>query len=143
MRPADWIVLVLDAAGDDPLSPVQLQKTLFLIKENFPRATGSLFYQFTPYNYGPFSAGIYSDAEKLASAGLVEIDQPSRGSYSRYSITPTGRMRAEALKTNLPPNALGYIENVVQWAKSLTFTQLVRAIYDAFPEQRQNSVFQY
>jgi uncharacterized protein YwgA len=143
MKPADWILLVLDAAGDEPLSPVQLQKTLFLIKENFPRATGRLFYRFTPYNYGPFNAGIYSDAEKLANVGLVDIDQPSRGSYSRYSITPAGRTRAEALKADLKPNVPRYIDDVVRWAKSLTFTQLVKAIYDAFPEQRQNSVFRY
>lgn len=143
MQRQDWILLVLNAAEDDTLSPVQLQKTLFLIRKNFPRATGRRFYRFMPYNYGPFSASIYSDAEELAGAGLVEISYPKKGSYARYSITRAGTVEAENLKARLKVKPRKYVNDVVRWAESLSFTQLVRSIYDAYPEQRVNSVFRH
>ena len=63
MTPKDWTLLVLASAGG-PLSPVQLQKTLFLIDRNLSRAQRGVtrFYNFRAYDYGPFDSAIYTDA---------------------------------------------------------------------------------
>lgn len=42
----------------------------------------------------------------------------------------------------LPPKAQTYIERVSTFVRGLSFTQLVSAIYKAYPEMRANSVFQ-
>ena len=39
------------------------------------------------------------------------------------------------------PRAAAYLDQVVKWALSLSFTQLVRAIYEQYPEMREKSVF--
>ena len=48
------LIAIIAAAGEDGLDRVQLQKSAFLVGEEFE---GKLidFYQFRPYMYGPFS----------------------------------------------------------------------------------------
>jgi len=41
----------------------------------------------------------------------------------------------------VPDGAVAYLREVVPWAQSLSFNELVRAIYEAYPEPRANSVF--
>jgi hypothetical protein len=67
MERKHWTLLVLAAAGGDPLTPVQLQKTLFLLEKERPEVSGRNYYRFTPYAYGPFDSRVYADAEILAS----------------------------------------------------------------------------
>ena len=35
-----------------------------------------------------------------------------------------------------------YIQVVVEWAQSLSFSRLVKSIYGEYPQYRKNSVFQ-
>lgn len=46
-------------------TPVQVQKTMFLMRQEAPALVGSGFYEFEAYNYGPFNAQIYNDLESL------------------------------------------------------------------------------
>jgi hypothetical protein len=39
--------------------------------------------------------------------------------------------------------AIAYIRQASEFVRSLSFTQLVSAIYKAYPEMRENSVFQH
>ena len=140
MNRHDWNLLVINAAGDSQLSPVQLQKSLFLIRENLPEAVGDDFYEFVPYSYGPFCAEVYQDAERLqVRNGFVHIEQ---GQYKQYSVTPAGRNRSTEIESHLAPETVDYVHRVVAWAKSLSFNELVQAIYQKYPEYRVNSVFQ-
>lgn len=106
-----------------------------------PSAVGSKFYDFVPYNYGPFDKAIYSDAEALEAEGLVFIDRESM-STPRYVITGEGAKRARELSRNAEKKATKYLEEIVDWCRSRSFPELVRAIYKAFPEYKRNSVFQ-
>jgi len=142
MNRKDWTLLAISFARGEPLSPVQLQKTLFLLGETLASAVGPDFHHFEPYNYGPFSRTVYDDVTQLASDGLVRMDcQPGR-SWVEYAATPEGLEQAAELKKAASGTALAYLEAVVGWARSLSFQQLVRAIYKLYPEQRANSVFQ-
>jgi uncharacterized protein len=138
MTRKDWTLLVIAAAGGHSLSPVQLQKALFLLGENLQLGAG--FFHFTPYDYGPFDSAVYSEAEGLEREGLVRIETPPY-SYREYRATDEGRARAEALRPQLAEGVAGYVDQVVTWVRSRSFNDLVRAIYQAYPKMKANSVF--
>ena len=140
----DWALLVLGAAEGHPLQPVQFQKTLFLVGENVKpveRGISSSFYGFEPYDYGPFDRDVYIDAEQLEREGLAIITTRPGRSYSEYAATAAGVDRARALGASIPPQVAEYINRVVAWARTRTFSEIVRAIYQKYPEQRARSVF--
>lgn len=138
----DWALLAIAAAAGEPVSPVQLQKSLFLLGKNFAADLGVGFYRFDPYDYGPFASEVYRDAESLGGEGFIAIDtaEPSR-SWKMYAATPAGLERATQLEMVAPDGTAAYVKAVVAWARSLSFRQLVSAIYAQYPEQRANSVF--
>jgi hypothetical protein len=144
MTPKDWTLLVIAAAADTPLQPVHLQKCLFLLGQRLSTAQLRVheFYTFEPYDYGPFCSAVYSDAEQLREEGLVHIDQPPALSYRLYSSTETGKLNATALIVKLDTDVASYLSRLVAWTTSLSFKQLVAAIYRDFPGMKVNSVFQ-
>jgi len=143
MIPKDWTLLVIAAGMGRPLQPVHLQKALFLLDRNLSQAQLQVnaFYDFEPYDYGPFCSNIYSDAEELCHEGLVHIDQPLRLSYRQYLATNPGQARAEELREMLTRDVTTYLDTVVRWVTSLSFRQLIAAIYKAYPDMEVNSVF--
>lgn len=140
MTRRDWVLLALCFGGTKGLSPVQLQKSLFLLGMEVPEV-GQDFYEFYPHNYGPFCKAIYADAEAMAEIGEVAIER--QGSYSTYMITPAGQARIEAIRAEFPPRAFAYLKEAVVWTQQQSFSGLVRAIYEKYPAFRVNSVFQY
>ena len=133
MTPKDWTLLVLASAGG-PLSPVQLQKTLFLIDRNLSRAQRGVtrFYNFRAYDY--------TDAVILQTEGRAMISD-SAGPHRQYAVTPAGMADAAQLRRALEPNVLEYVDRAARWVRSMPFRELVRAIYAQYPEMRANSVF--
>jgi hypothetical protein len=144
LTPRDWTLLVINAAKQGSLEPVQLQKALFLVSRNVnpSQLLAERFYDFSAYDYGPFCGEIYTDAEALERDGLVLIQRPPITRYKLFSITEAGQRRAEELRAKIPERTLDYVERVVAWTRGLTFNQLVSAIYKAYPEMKENSVFQ-
>lgn len=141
MNRKDWLLLVIAAAKGERLSPVQLQKTVFLLGKEQPEAVGQDFYDFVPYAYGPFCVDVYRDAKELSQEGFVAIKPGQYGHWREYRITPAGMKHAEELShTNL--KVVGYLEKKVRWAKSQNFRSLVKKTYDDYPEYKVNSVFQ-
>lgn len=143
MKPSDWTLLVI-AAGRAPLQPVQLQKALFLLGRNLPLKVlrTDTFYDFYAYDYGPFSTAVYSDAEWLATEGLVAISQPPEARFKRFQATEKGTARADELRREIGESTRSYLDRVVAWVQSISFNDLVSAIYAKYPDMRANSVFQ-
>jgi hypothetical protein len=138
---SDWNLLVLAAAEGEPLSPAQYQKSLFLLGRAYPtEIAGGSYYDFEPYNYGPFDAAVYSDADELERRGLVQISR-SQGGWKEYAATSAGLARASELERGVPPKVADYIRRVVTWARGLSFADLVRAVYNSYPEMKANSIF--
>ena len=135
----DVALSVLALADGAKLSPTQLQKALYLIVRNAPSvfAEGQA-YHFVPYNYGPFDSTVYADIDRLKLSGKAEI---ARGRWNEYSATPIGIEEGKHTLSTLPVPQQEYMKRVVDWVKSLSFQQLVKAIYDAYPEMRVNSIF--
>lgn len=143
MRPADLVLLAIDAA-EHPLQPVQLQKALFLLEERTPKELldVGLRYKFKAYDYGPFSADIYFDAEILEREGLISIRRPPASRYKEYSITEQGRSVAAGIRGQLNSSVGGYLAELVAFTQKLSFNQLVNSIYQLYPAMKANSVFQ-
>lgn len=141
MNRQDWTLLTIAAAKDKGLSPVQLQKSLFLLQQKFRKQVGPHFYNFVPYNYGPFDQSIYSDAERLAEAGLITIERRAGRSWPEYRISSAGSLEAQQLTIDGPAEPTSYLHKLVAWVHSLSFQQLVGTIYRLYPKYKQNSVF--
>jgi hypothetical protein len=50
----DWLLLALALRGGLPVTPVQIQKAMFLMSAEAKQYLGRGFYAFIPHNYGPF-----------------------------------------------------------------------------------------
>ena len=142
MNRRDWVLLALQCAGGHGLSPVQLQKSLFLLGAEMRGQLPGEFYDFIPHNYGPFAKQIYQDAEILAGEGLVAIERKEQ-SFPTYTITAAGDERAREVRREAPAPVLQYLAEAIAWTQRQSFQGLIRAIYDKYPQYRVNSVFQY
>ena len=142
MNRQDWVLLALFAADGYRLTPVRLQKSLFLLRERGIKESSSLdgFYEFEPYAYGPFSRQIYDDALSLADEAKVTIFPSSRASSRQYALTVSGVQAANQIASK-QPRGFPYLGRAVKWTQTLSFAQLVTAIYTHFPQYRENSVF--
>ena len=142
MERQDLVILAVSAGGSRVLTPVELQKSVFLIsKANLPDIPESM-YNFVPYHYGPFDADIYKDADHLHEEGLV-LRAPSReGAWTDTMITPDGLARAIQLQKELASSTTDQIRQIVARVQSLSFNELLKEVYDKYPEYQVNSVFQ-
>jgi len=141
METKDWLLLTVAEGAAEGLSPVQLQKGVFLVCEMVKQTKKDECYVFEPHNYGPFSANVYAEAEALEQEGLVDIHAAAPRRYARYTATSEGEQRASALRDSLDEPTRDYLRQVVQWVKQKTFPELIRAIYHFFPDYNVNSVF--
>jgi len=139
---SNWLLLMIAIAESDGLTPIQLQKALFLLGDKCRGLVGTDFYEFKPWDYGPFDPMVYDDARDLETGGFVSIVPDPGQRWSRYTITGKGAEIAKCLKPQLPAAAIGYAQAVVDWVKPLTFVELARAIFKAYPEMAKNAVFQ-
>lgn len=144
MTPRQELVLAALAAGqsNSELSPVQAQKLFFLIDKNVSGALGGQQFNFAPYDYGPFDSAVYSDLDwlSLPEEGYVEIVRSGR--YRTYRLTQRGREVGVQRLNQLDAQTRDYFARAKDWVKGLSFQGLVRAIYQAYPEMRVNSIFQ-
>jgi hypothetical protein len=135
----DVVLAILAAAAGRAFTPVQLQKTAFLVTKNLPHIFDAQHtFNFQPYDYGPFDKHVYSEAELLELMGFATI---SRGRWSTYAATQSGIERGRQLLAQLPREWNEYIHNLSNWALSQSFSSLVKTIYNAYPEMRVNSIF--
>jgi len=134
------LVMLAHAQGKE-LTPVQIQKSLFLAAEEVSDAFhDSSRYKFEPYDYGPFDKQVYADAHALAAKGLVKIGIDPRG-WSTYAATAEGLQQGAALRVELNDGQREMLDRIVGLVRKLSFTQLVSAIYKKYPPMRARSVF--
>lgn len=137
----DWTLLVIDAAKPNTLTPLQLQKSLFLLGRNIPEAVKPNFYKFVPHNFGPFSKEIYGDVESLKNQGLIDEITKAGQNWPEYRISQTGIQQAEKIRALVPTDAKTYLDTLVKWVERQSFQDLLHSVYKAYPEFAKNSVF--
>ena len=137
----DVLLAALALSDSGALTPVQVQKAMFLIAAEAKRLAPSPFYSFEKYNYGPFSADIYSDLGAFEAAEWLVVEPPVNRRVRAYRLTASGLHAATESRARLNPVLVTYLTAVVKWVSSLSFPDLVRAIYKKYPEYKENSVF--
>lgn len=140
MNKRELVLLALYSTGNKCLTPVQIQKLVFLIEKNLPSLKGKPVFNFQPYNYGPFDKEVYSTLDDLAEAEMVEISRSGR--WPTYKILNSGRDYIDEMHSCLDDKERSYIASLGEFVTSLSFSELVTAIYQAYPSMRKNSVFQ-
>ena len=140
MKRSDFVLSAMFTPDNANFTPVQVQKFFFLIDMNVAELIGGQKFHFTPYNYGPFNREVYDELEFLRFTDLIECH--NKGNLRYYQLTESGKKRAELMLPEVSPEALDYIKKASDFVRSLDFSQLVSAIYKAYPDMRANSVFQ-
>lgn len=135
------ILAVLAPAMGASHSPVQVQKMAFLLDKEIAKYLGGPHFDFQPYDYGPFDKGVYDVLEELSKDGLVEVDSEPGLRWRRYRLTEAGQHEGSKILAKLDRRAGDYIKKVSKFIRSLSFEELVSAIYKAYPEMKVNSVF--
>ena len=139
MKRLDLLLKIIAAADGEKVTPAQLQKVAFLVGMEFAEDLPNDYYLFEKYDYGPFSADVFRDAEELEREGKIAISVHPRGGWREYAATVRG---SRIDLKDIPAEMKSFIEDKVSWARGLSFQQLVREVYIQFPEYRENSVFQ-
>jgi uncharacterized protein len=135
-----FILAALSTAKGASFSPVQIQKFFFLLDKNLGQDVGAPHFDFKPYNYGPFDTTVYRELENLASEGLIDIQVS--GSWRTYRLSTNAQPEADKGFAQFSKSAQDYIKRASDFVRSLSFSELVSAIYKAYPKMRQRSVFQ-
>jgi len=135
----DFVLAALAPANREPHSPVQVQKLLFVLQEEIPGSIGGKHFEFEPYDYGPFDASVYRVLENLSEKNLVEIIP---GWWNSFRLTADGQERGNKLLEEMEEPIKEYFKRLSRFVLSLSFSQLVSSIYKAYPNMKENSVFQ-
>jgi len=134
----DIMLLIADGAdGPFPLDPIRLMKGCFIVAEIGPDGWQHLF-EFRPYAYGPFDPSVYRARDALLGKDLL-VAIPA-GRYSQYKITETGRERAAAIAKDMNQPLAEWLRNIGRWVTSKSFNDLLREIYDRFPDYASKSI---
>ncbi len=140
MKKPFLLLAALYPAGVGSYTPVQVQKLLFLIQDKVPVLSRSGF-NFQAYDYGPFDKNVYVELENLQKEGLVRIYEEPGCPWRSYSLTPDGVEKGKEVFNALDQTARDTITTLSSFVRALSFSQLVSAVYKAYPEMKENSVF--
>lgn len=138
MTKREVVLAALAPAQGKQHSPVQVQKLLFLFDREASELLCGPHFNFVPYNYGPFDKAVYQVIDELDFNELVTTRSGSR--QRTYALTPTGQKEGDRLLGELSEAARDYIQRASAFVLKLNFSQLVSAIYKAYPDMRENSI---
>lgn len=141
MQRNDFVLASLSTAGRQAFSPVQVQKLFFLLDKTASPVVGGPYFSFAAYDYGPFDKEVYHAIESISELDLVRIIGSSWDRTRLYQVTDEGISVGAKYLNNFPREIKDYTQELCEWVLSLSFSELVSAIYNEYPEMRANSVF--
>lgn len=141
MNRRNLVLAMLAAAEGRPYTPVQIQKAIFLVCTELPELIDDgPGFDFQPYDYGPFDSDVYSEIEGLVRRGQAVILPSGQGNWNTYAATDEGIDDGEDLLEELGEDG-EYIRKISDWVRSMSFSRLVKSIYEAYPHMRARSIF--
>jgi len=141
MQKEELILAALASSGREVYTPIQVQKMMFLIDKKLSDFIGGPYFDFVPYSYGPFDVGIYYSLNKLELEGDVEAVRIPQVAWSKYQLTKQGQEKGEQILNSMETKVSEYVKQLSSFVRSLSFSELVSAIYKEYPEMKINSVF--
>ena len=126
------ILFMIDRAGR-PVTHLEITKWAFLTALEMPSGGGSSFYDFLPYQYGPFSFAMFRELDGLVRKGYIrEAEWSGRAAWELV-----GDMRSET--ANLAKDVQGDAARVVERFIGKSDDELIDYVYDRFPWYTANS----
>ena len=141
MTKRDLVLACLAASEKHFYEPVQIQKIVFLFQEKAVSYLKTKPFSFRPYDYGPFDADIYLCLEELEKEGIVDIIGNPFDRHRLYRLKENGNDVAKRAFDMIPEPYHNFLSRLAVWVKTVSFAQLVGAIYKEFPSMREKSVF--
>ena len=141
MNRNDFVLAVFASSNNAIYSPVQIQKLFFLIEKKIPELSENNYFNFTPYNYGPFDPEIYDVISELVNNGDLKLINYPNSRIIKYSTTDKGQIRGKQILQSLGENTISKIKILSEFVRKLSFSELVSAIYKEYPGMKENSIF--
>jgi len=120
-----WLLVAIAISGDSGLSPVQLQRSLFLFGQKREEQVGPGFYEFEPHESGPSSRDVYVDIDALVTAEYVVKEWVPDSSWSAFRLSDAGRARVTEFRRKVKKDALSGLEDAVAWVREQSYLDLV------------------
>ena len=121
------IILALLESAATPLSRTMFVKLSFLLREETEIGTDATFYDFVPYQFGPFSFALYREIEALERQSYL-VQDGGRLSLAKRLIRET-----RALVGELPSSVRSSVTHITSRYASKTQKALVRDVYARYP----------
>lgn len=125
------LLLILQQVGG-AASSLQVMKWAFLLSRETLSRGGKTFYQFVPYQYGPYSFTLAQEADSLIRNGFLE-----KGINNSWNLTLLGK----ELDISLPKTVTQDIQNIATKYGKLSGQELIDRIYDRYSWFAVNSDF--
>jgi hypothetical protein len=119
--------LLSSAAGG--ISATQLQKYVFLLREETFLCNDTTFYEFVPYKFGPYSFAAQREVETLTSYGYIEA------ATSSLCITETGRTESKVVDGDTTRAVLSILGKYGE----ISLRGLLKDVYARYPWYACNS----
>ena len=126
LRRQRTILTLLSTVGGS-LATTQLQKFLFLLKQETFLHSDSVFYEFLPYKFGPYSFAANREVEALVAYGYAK--ESSSGTSKVLSISPLGRREAR----HEAANTARAIRAILSKYGQMSLRRLMKDIYCRYP----------
>ena len=163
----DLMVLLLYAnEGEEIRGITKLEKLIYLLLEegdfkNYPDIVEE--YTYKPYDFGPYSEGVYDNIEALKSMSMIDIREkkfenfrevvdgmiykydedvkyiPEQKTVEIYRLNDRGRKVAEHLKKILSPDEKKNIEDIKDKYNKMSLKELLQYVYTKYPESTEKS----
>ena len=137
----DYVLAVMSATKMNPLTPVRVQKLFFLLDDTIPEKVGGPYFEFVPYDFGPFDKTVYHVFKSLAIKNMAEIKKPDFNTPQMYQLTALGQEIGSETFESFPDDVQDYIVRLVEWILENSFTQIVSAMYKYYPDMKTGNVF--
>jgi hypothetical protein len=122
-------ILRLLSTADEKVSATQLQKYIFLLREETFLGRGSAFYEFLPYRYGAYSFAAQREIDALVAYGYIE------SSATSLEITTLGKKQSTEVDSE---TARAVLAIVSRYGKAPLRT-LLKDVYARYPWYASNS----
>lgn len=120
------VLFLLQTAGR-AVQRLELTKLCFLLRHESASCGGNAFYDFVPYQYGPFSFSLYQEADKLLQNGYLEQSSENSWTVTDLPILPP------------PVNVQADIQSLFDRFRGESLDSLVDYVYERFPAYTVNS----
>lgn len=163
----DLMVLLLYAnEGKDIRGITKLEKLIYLLlKEGSFEDYSDIIKEYTykPYDFGPYSEGVYDNIEALKSMNLLEVREekfenfkevvdgmiykynedeeylPKQKTVEIYKLNDRGKKVAEHLEKTLTSNEKRNIEGIKDRYNEMSLKELLQYVYTKYPDSTVKS----